>query len=101
MRRRRLVACDDTGASPIGDHPDTPLDSGADTGGGRPEDAAGDAEEEAGDAATDGETEGGEDAGSDASDAADAEDGRSRTREQRPSRIKGSNRSLSRSRNIA
>jgi hypothetical protein len=62
-----LTACDDTGPSPVGEHPDTPLDSGAE-----PEEdgAAADASEEGGDA----EVDAAEDAGGDAADASDAGD---------------------------
>lgn len=64
-------ACEDTGPSPIGNHPE---DSGLDTG--SEEDAAGDASDEGGDAESDA-TDEEKDAGSDASDAdaADAADG--------------------------
>jgi hypothetical protein len=64
-----FAACDETGPSPVGVHPNTPLDAGTDTGGDT--DAAADGEAEGGDAEVDGEVDGGTDAGEDAADAAD------------------------------
>ena len=65
-----VVACDETGPSPVGEHFD---DAGPDTADAPEPDVGGDGGDEGGEGGSDGGTDGGSDGGSDAADAADGD----------------------------